>query len=282
MGLITKPPSWGHCTTTMAGNIGNAGIHGGVTVTAAGSANQDGTTATLLTNVTHDVEYMVVGFHGGNTTGTEVNILADIMVDPAGGTTWETAPLIDDLMCGFTNGIANVNVPTCWYHFPIWVKSGTSFGCRIRSNTVSETVVAHMFLFGGNANPGSWWCGTGVEGIGITAASSQGTDHTAGNSNAFSTWTNLGSTLSKPCGAVQFGVQGVSNATNALGYLFEFGVGSTRIGHPVYKAFTTGELGAAVPWWPMFSAHPAGTQFQVRGTCSGTAQAVDVGLYAVI
>jgi hypothetical protein len=262
--------------------VGATGLPGGVTVTAAGSANTDGSTATLITNVTHDVEYMVMCFYAGNTTGNEVNILADIMVDPAGGTTWETAPLIDDLLCGFTSAIANVTVPACWYHFPIWVKSGTSFGCRIRSSVASETVAANIFLLGGNANPGSWWCGTGVETIGINAASSAGTDHTAGNSDVFSSWTNFGSTLSKPCGALQWGVQGVTSATNALGYHFEFGVGSTRIGPPIYKAFTTAELGASVPWMPIFASHPTGTQFQVRGKCSGTAQAVDLGIYAVI
>lgn len=282
MSLIVKPPSWGHCSHNITGSpTANAG-----TTITAGANNADGSSAALLTNVSHDVEFLVIGFHSYNVSTGNGSTLVDILIDPAGGTTWSTDPVINDLLAGQTLGTGNALPITQWYFFPLWIKSGCSIGARARTAhtaTIAGKVIA--FAYGGNANPASWWCGQSVESIGINAAASQGTNHTPGNTGAFSAWANLGSTLSKPCGALQFGVQGTNTDTTQANnaYHFEFGVASTRLAvPPILRCTNTSEAGWAAPTGPIFCALPDATQLQVRGTCGGTAEALDVAAYAVM
>lgn len=282
MGLITKPPSWGHCTTNISGTPSNTTMTN--TAVTAGASNANGTAVSLLAAVDHDIEFLVISAYNFQLTASNGSTMLDILIDPAGGSSWASAPLISNLLAGCTINSSNGAMPMV-YFFPIWVKSGTSIGCQARTaHTVGIAGKISIYAFGGNANPGSWWCGSSVEGIGTSAGTSQGTNHTAGNSGAFSAWTNLGSPLSKPCGALQYGIQGTNTdtTTTAAGYHFEFGVGSTRVGPTLYRSTNTTEAGAQAIAGPIFSALPAGTQFQVRGTCSGTAEAIDVAIYAVI
>lgn len=280
MALITKPPSWAYCTNSMGSTVPAAAP--GITVTASATPNTDGASVSILANIGHDVEYLLIGIHSGNTTATEVNMLLDVLTDPAGGSTWDTDPLINDLIAGFTTTpTAGTAAFSTWYHFPIWLKSGHSIGARVRSNTASETCAVAAFAYGGNGNPGSWWCGSRVTTIGVDPASSLGTDHTAGNSSAFSSWANFGSTLLADAGAIQYAIGGASNSTNNLGYFFEFGAGSTRIGPRIFKTTGSAENSWYLPAGPIFCSIPAATQLQVRAACSGTAQALDVAAYAV-
>jgi len=280
MGLITKPPSWGHCTTSYSGTPAAGGLSSGVLVTASSGANVDGSSLAVITNLTHDVEFLQIGYAAGNTSTTEVNMLLDILIDPAGGTSWGSVPLINDLLVGFSPNVTSTSPPQ-WFHFPIWIKSGSSIGARVRSSAASDNVSIWAIAQGGNANPSSWWCGSAVETIGVNPASSVGTNHTPGSSGAFSAWTDFGSALTAPCGALQFAMQGSTATALALGYYFEFGVDSTRIGPNYYKTLTTSEVGMCLPWAPVFCALPTGTQLQVRATCSGAPQAIDVAAYAV-
>lgn len=281
MGLITKPPSWGHCTTNLTGSPAVSSLG---TAFTSGANNADGTAVALLSNVTHDIEYLVIGFCNHFSAGANSSALADVLVDPAGGTAWGSAALIDDLLVGQSVSVAAATPTAIWYHFPVWLKSGHSVGIQVRTaHTAGITARAIIYAYGGNANPGSWWCGQHVTSVGITAASSQGTDHTAGNSGAYSAWTDLGSTLPAPCGALQFAVQGSNDDTTqgSASYFFEFGVGSTRIGPNISRTTNTTESGWSTPTGPIFCALPSGTQLQVRGTCGGTAEVLDVAAYAV-
>jgi hypothetical protein len=78
-------------------------------------------------------------------------------------------------------------------------------------------------------------------------------------------------------------VQGQATATGvAAGFQFEFGVGESPIGPPIYGLNTTSETGLATPTGLIFKSLPAGTQLQARGA-NTTAGAVDfdVAAYAV-
>lgn len=283
MSLLIKPPSWGHCTTNYTGTPPAIASLG--TTFTPGATNGDGSSVAVLTNVTHDVEYLVIGFSSTGQAATNTSTLVDILVDPAGGTSWASDPLINDLLAGWAGPTGSGSGVPYWYHFPIWLKSGHSIGVRARQTAaVPIAAFCHMFAYGGNANPSSWWCGQSVESIATDAANSKGTNHTAGNSGAFSSWTNLGSTLSKPCGALQFAVHGASTdtTTNNIQYFYEFGVGSTRIGPPLFRTITSSETGFCSPQGINFCSLPAATQLQVRGTASGTAEVLDVAAYAVM
>ena len=281
MSLIIKPPSWGHCTTNLSGTPNIAALGTAVT---AGANNADDAAVSLISAITHDVEFLQIYFQDFFAPGANCSTLVDVLIDPAGGTSWLSAPLISDLLASSgTNGVTTA--PWRYYHFPVWIKSGTSIGAQAR-NAQGVTAPGRVIVYasGGNSNPGSWWCGQHVESVGVTAASSQGTNHTAGNSGSYSAWTNLGSTLSAPCGALQFAVQGTNTDTtqNSASYFYEFGVSSTRIGPPIVKSTSTSELGWQPPSGPIFCALASGAQLQVRGTCSGTAEVQDVAAYAVM
>lgn len=274
MGLIIRPPSWAHCTS----NLGGAAP----TITG-GSAGVEGTPVALFSSaVTHDVEYLVIALWGDFIAATNSSGLFDILIDPAGGTSWDTTnPLISNLLVGFSNDIASGLWTPRMYHFPIWVKSGASFAGRVQYASSGLSVEAAIHVYGGSANPSTWWCGTHVESIGIDTGNSRGTTHTPGNSGTYSSWTNLGSTQSGTSGAVQFGFTGHLTAYNALQYFWQFGIGSQQVGPTMWEAMGTSEAGVQSPSGPIFYAAPSGTQWQVRATCSGTGQAHNAAIYVV-
>ncbi len=288
MGLIIpQGPSWGQCTDNLPATPADTAFGTNV---VAGANNADGTAVSLIAAITHDVEMLVILATGYQASTVNSSTLLDILIDPAGGTTWNTDPLIPDLMIGFTgaidlDAIAYGNPPTTYY-FPIWIPAGASIGARARTahsaNLSNGRVV--VYAMGGNSNPASWWCGQTVTAIGITAASSRGEMHTPGASGAFSTWTNFGSTLPLDTGAIQWGVQGeadISNVTKV--YHFEFGVGSTRVGPRICKSIESSEIGRLlINPGPVFHKFSAGTQLMVRGTTNTTGPVpIDVAAYAV-
>lgn len=267
-------------------------LTGTPSATVPGSAVTPGTSDTfnlsytMISAVTHDVEYIIVGWAGGTaTSGADNSAVLDVLIDPAGGTSWASTPLIEGLLIG-GSAIATVSVTQAHrYHFPIWVKSGTSIG--VRAKTSHSVAAANprctLTAYGGVRNPAAWWCGTRVETIGVTVATSSGTSFTAGNSGSFSGWTNFGSTTVSRAGAIQYGVQVQSTSHNALGYHLDFGVGGVAIGGR--KAFTTGTAEQCATHndiGPIFCDIQAGSQLQVNGTCSGTAQAIDIAAYLVV
>ena len=280
VGLILPSPGWAHCTSNITGTPSTTV---GTAVTA-GANNADGSSVALLTAVDHDVEYLVIQIAQFTLSGSLGKVLLDILVDPAGGSSWASTPLIEDLLAGFTPSLSTVVGPTQSYHFPLWLPSGCSIGARARTaHTATIAGRVTMHAYGGNKRPDTWWCGRTVESVGITAASSKGTDHTPGNSGAFSAWASLGSVLSAPAGAVQFAVQGSDAASAANQYHFEFGVGSTRIGAPIWASFGTAESRAVSQQGLIFADLASGAQLQVRGTCSGASpEAIDVAAYAVM
>jgi hypothetical protein len=282
MGLITKPPDFRHCTASLSAP--STTVIG--TAINADANDADGTDVAFLTALTHDVEYLLIGINGVSAAGGNGSALLDILVDPAGGTTWASAPLINDLLAGQSGAATTTSPIAVWYHFPIWLKSGHSIGGRMRTAHTSQITAGEVAIiaYGGNTNPASWWCGQHVTTIGVDDTISQGTNHTAGVSGAFSAWANFGSTLPAPCGALQFGVHGTNTDTTqaATAYIFEFGIASTRIGPSIFRSTNTNEAGWTSPTGPIFYSAPSGAQLQVRAACQAvSAEAIDVAAYVV-
>ena len=277
--ILPRGPSWASCTTNLSGT---PSATPGTAVTA-GANNADGTAVSAIAAIAHDVEHLVIGIAGFQTSGGNGKTLLDVLIDPAGGSTWNATPLIGDLLAGCSPVLSTIVSFSPVYEFPLWIKSGASIGLQARTaHTAALAGQVVIKAIGGNANPGTWWCGKTVDSIAITAASSKGTDHTPGNTGTFSAWTNLGSTLSAACGALQFAVQGSDTGGDNLQYHWEFGVNSTRIGPNIYRRHNTGETGWVTPQGPIFRALPSGAQLQVRATCSGVAEVFDVAAYAVM
>jgi hypothetical protein len=280
--LILPPFAFANCTDNFSGST-PTNSNSGTAVTAAAGANADGTAASLIAAVPHDIHYLVVGI--GCVTAqstTDTAALIDILVDPAGGTTWEAC--IDDLVCGFQAAMAATLGYNHFYHFPIWIPSGTSLGAQVRCATGSVSFRVGVWAYGNPSRPDLWWCGSKVESLGITAASSKGTDITPGSSTATFSWTNVGATTSGRYGAIQFAQNGSDNNSTAIGYHAQIGVGSARVpGTPTFVWYN-GTTEASVRHGhrgPIWCDIPEGTQLQVGACASGTAEVHDVALYGV-
>jgi hypothetical protein len=296
MGLITQGPAFARWSenlgTVSADGIANVGV-----AVTPGTSNADGSAVTLLSALAHDCEYLVLAVYGFGESAVCSSSLLDLLIDPAGGTSWSTH--ISDLICGYTSFLdldagAALGTPLM-YHFPIWLKAGTSIGALARTfkqSAFTNTPRVVAFAAGGNKNPASWWCGQKVETVGtFDAANSRGQDHTAGASGAFSSWTSLGSPIGARSGAMQFGCGGEattaspnpdSGSTTGRVYRFEFGAGSNQIGPCMYRGMGGLEVGTHFFPGPVFCDIPSGTQMQVRAACGGTGpEILDVGLYLV-
>jgi hypothetical protein len=272
--IVPRGPEWGYCTD----NTNLAAAQFGTTV-SAGANNADGTTVTLLTALAHDVELLMISMCNYCSDGSLVDTLADILIDPAGGTSWVS--LIDDLLANSEN---SAQLACSSYAFPVWIPAGASVGARARnSSTGTSSGSIHIQAYGGNANPGSWWCGQKVTSIGVNPASSRGTNVTPGVSGAWGSWTDLGSPLPYHAGAIQYGAQGeTGTAWTSRTYKFQFGVSDTKIGPAFGRTTTSKEGGYSSVTGPIFASIPAGSQLRVRGlTSSTTGWDIDVAAYVV-
>jgi hypothetical protein len=285
MGLIhPSGPSWAYCTHNLPADIDATALGASCT---SGTSNADGSPVALFASaLSHDVEYLRLSLNGTIPSSGNNDVLMTVLIDPAGGTSWAT--LIPYLIVGAMGDVTLTGStpagPSGGYDFPIWIPAGASLGVMARSAHTSAAVLkVTAFAFGGNRNPASWWAGQRVTAIGVTAAASTGTAHTAGASAVFSSWANLGSALTADCGALQFGVNGPGVAAySGNNYQFEFGVGGVRIGPPLFRILTSQEAGWCVPTGPIFEKLTAGTQLQVRAACNGASpQALGVAAWAV-
>ena len=291
MGLILpNGPSWAHWTDNM-GDVSSGTSY--ATIHQAGASGSDSSPGTVLSALTHDCEYLVIGYGGfSGGTGSDGSALLDILVDPAGGTSW--TELIADLLVG--NGWASTmpNFSTQsgttifnpqYFHFPLWIPAGTSIGVRARAKAASPLATSRVFMAaaGGNRNPASWWCGQSVETVGsIDTTNCRGEVHTT-TQTSFGAWDDIGNPISGAGGAVQFAVQGQGTAISSSdGAVFEFGIGGQKIGPSFYKGQSSGEAGTTFAvCGPIFAQIAHGAQMQVRSKALNAATGYDVAAYVV-
>lgn len=242
----------------------------GTGVTAAAN-NIDSTPVALISSLSHEVKMLTVMMQNYFVTAEEINVLIDIVLDPAGTPT----VLIPDIL-GNTPAIAQVLPWGRILHFPVFVASGATIGARARTNRGTDVTTGTVIVIANSEAPSY---GTAVEAIGIDAANSAGTSHTPGNSGAYSSWVDFGSPISAAGIAIQFAAAlSDASATNNA-YYFEFGIAGVRIGAPLMHATGSNENSWQTGLGPQYMDIPASTQLQVRGTCSGTAEAVDLAAY---
>jgi hypothetical protein len=197
MALITLPPSFAHYSDNFGNYMAADGINGYGVGVAMGTSNADGTDTAVMSALTHDCEYLWIAIANTASTTEAPAALMDLLVDPAGGTSWSN--LITDLLVG---GAANLlfnsasGIPLA-YHFPLWIPAGSSLGARIRRQSASARTARIMLLAaGGNKNPASWWCGQKVESVAtFDAANSLGQLHTPGTGVSVSGAVDNGSGL---------------------------------------------------------------------------------------
>lgn len=282
--ILPQSVGFAECTDTMGtGATPPAGTAVGVGFTA-GANNADGTAVTVLSALAHDCHFLVLGINGVSVTNGNGDALADILIDPAGGTSW--ASLIDDLICGGTTvPAAGGDQCNAWTYWPLWIPAGSSLGIRCRTAHTADITTGRViaFAFGCPKRPDLWWCGQKVESLGITAASSRGVQVTPGNTT-YSAWTTIGTSTGR-YGAFNFMVNNSDASSLAVNYFWQVGAGSQKLpGTPtLYRTYGTAErgmfAGMNIPFWCDI---PDGTTIQARAAGSAATEDFDVGFYGVM
>jgi hypothetical protein len=156
----------------------------------SGADNTKGSAVSLIAgaSVTEDIYGLFIWFVGGSTNTAQRVFLADIVIDPAGGTSWST--LINNLLvCAPDLAFGGYN-----YYFPIFIKAGTSIGFQHQCNAATQTMRCAVKGFGKPTRPDLLRYGTKVETIGANTASTEGTAITPGTSGAWGSYASLGTT----------------------------------------------------------------------------------------
>lgn len=277
MALIV--PKWGfkyHASRWTQNGVTalGAGVTG-ATITA-GAANTKGSTSTVLTVVDFDVHCIAIAASGNNSSGAVKSGLLDVMHDPAGGTSWATTPLVSNLLFGQEIGLGSTASHQHIYIFPLYVKSGASFGAKWQSSTASSTILVHMWLWGEPTRPEMWWCGGAVETLGANTGTSTGVTLTPGNGGWTATASTIG-TSTRPYGAYQLGVGTNDVYTVDRNVVFMQPVASTgstqKIGTNYYftNVTSTETMVYGTPAVPNFCDIPSGTVFYATGWAASNA-----------
>ncbi len=283
MALMTEP--W--CFTAYQDNMGNplASVAQGTNV-IAGANNTPGSDVTLIASTNADTHYLVISASGFSLSPNHCPCLANIKVTPPGGSEYTIVP---NLQVG--PAYLRFSASNGWYvdyRFPIFIPAGSEIKANAQTaHTVNITTGNILLqLYGNPSRSGVWWYGSGVEPVGVNAASSIGTSIThSGSFYSWGAWTNLGSPTEKRFGAFGISLPTFSGYNSTpISMWMQLGVNSTPLqGVPPFP----GHAGSYNPDYvfkhiPLWCDIPAGTQLQARQMSRTTGgESVDVGIYGV-
>lgn len=237
----------------------------GTAITPGSSVEGSWTQIASGATVAQDVYLLRLWITTGNTSGAQRDILVDIGVDPAGGTSY--TELIPNLLCSQAGSAQDCGF---WFTLPIFIKAGTAIAARARSNSTSTVRVA-PWMYGQPSNPSMVPVGTYAEAL--TAVGNAGTAVTPGNNAAWGSWTSLGTTV-KNLWHWNIGCGFANTATTSLAYTvaLAYGNGTTYQEiierHPVYLPGTA-ERTSTINFGEVWEV-PAGSTLYARASCSGT------------
>ena len=231
-------------------------------------------------NLTQDVYGILLWFNAGNTTTGIRDILADIGVDQAGGTSYDQ-----------THGISNIFVPQAsnavdggrWFWFPLFIKAGSSVGVRGMASSASTFLCMAVF-YGQPTRPEN--CPVGIYSETIGVSGNGGYPFTCANSGGVGGWTSIGTTT-RALWYWQLAFGHNVGTTTAQMYFVSLGFGDGTVANtitiirnmPQFNPGTAEKSGN-----PLFTGIwevPAGSTLYVRGSASGTAEtteAVAIGI----
>ena len=234
------------------------------------TANAKGTAVQVWagSSITEDVYSVSVNIC--NPTVTGLRFFVDLLIDPAGGTSWTT--LISNLAANTPNGNWSGG---CFYLFPIYIKAGTSIGFQCSCSTANSTIRVNVHLQGKPSRPDLVNVGSSVQTLGASLATTEGAAWTPGTQTMGSYTASLG-TLTKNSWWWQCGIL-INDATQTqlvLGANVEAGDASNKL--KCGDAFLHWEPGtaevagkASIPQSGLPIRNiPSGSNVYVRGWCS--------------
>lgn len=269
------------------GSIDNYGatisdLNFGTSIPAHASANTKGADTAVITGatVTHDVYGIHLAASGGNTAGSAFGFLADLLIDPAGGTAWSV--LINNLMFdspSLSRGLYR-------YFFPLFLKAGTAIGMRQQCSTGATAMRIGIKLMIKPSRPELLRIGSKVETIGAVTASSDGQAMTPG-SNVVGAWATIGTLTGAPWWW-QCGVRLADTSMGSGTMLVDLSLGDAtfkRVAHCCTQINDTNErVGkSAIGEFEPFHQGVAGETVFMRASAAATADSACTGVaYGVI
>lgn len=239
-------------------------------VTASASANTKGTAVELIadTSVTEDVYGISLIFCRTNTATQNISFLFDLLIDPAGGTSYSTlvANMLLDRPSLVHGGFQ--------YYFPLYLKAGTTIGGQVQSSTGSSAVRAGVRLHGKPSRPELIKVGTKCQTLGAVTGTTSGTAVTPGTSAMGSYSATLG-TLSFDSWWYQLGVRQSDTTIQASACIFDIAVNATNkivvaenipVAGDANEALGCGAMGSKLP----VKFISSGQDVYVRGACNAT------------
>lgn len=257
-----------------------------------GTTNVKGATSVIFTSLqaSFDVHYFELTIGGIFTAAANIQALADLRTDPAGGTAWEDT--IANIACGMTFQHTSGGSTPLKLGFPVYRKAGTSWG--IRGQTNSATVNASnqarytLTLYGNPCRPDMFVQGVGCETIGADTANSNGTQvtpATTATTPSYGSWTVIGK-ANRTSKAVQMSIGGpVTTVVASTSLQFQLGQGASSILQyvpPLMAMYDTSERGGRNNHDRAYACDVAsGTTFIVRATGIGTVLPTGVCVHSV-
>lgn len=284
MGLWIPANSFSFSADNAGTTYTGAGI--GTQITSGGSANAKNASITSLlsgASITQDCYWISIGFFAGSASGSSHRFLTDIYFDPAGGTSWESAPRIPNLAANNPDYIQG----GVWYEFPLYIKNGTSIGAACQCETLSTTMQVVVAVSGRPSRPNMVEAGSKVTAYGVTLASTVGTAFTPGASGSMGSYSSSLGTTSFDHWWWQTGILMNDTTQTAVQYWVDTAVGDANRKYIVQRGLlhtnagtveVAGRANFSGMYYPAYFAASGASVF-VRGVCTGTA---DSNLSAIV
>lgn len=242
-----------------------------------GSSNTEGawTQVASAANIAQDCYWLYLQVHTGAVSGQDKNMLLDIGIDPAGGTSYTA--FLSNLNIGMSPALTAAGARE--FVFPIFIKAGSSVAVRVQTNhATAGTVRVAALFFGQPSRPEAVPVGTISQTFG-TISGSTGQAVTPGNA-ADGSWVDLGATTT-PLWWWQVG-HGINGITVTAEYTYiEVAWGDGTNKHTIFKVMhvgTTGETCGLAAQTQMlacaaYSPVPAGAHIYIRMRCNNAPDA---------
>ncbi len=246
------------------------------TTVASGAAYTKGSYASLVASTSYEWRGFWLFIGGSGASATRRDGVLDIALG-AGGS---EQVIVSNLLVGWRPTLTAGGMQL---FLPIRVPKGVQVSARWACATASINLDVGIHGVAGQSNLGGpLYSGCDSHAVTYTAGSvASGQSHTPGNTNAYSTYANLGGTTSRGYQAALLIPQGTMATTTmtAIAYQWRLGIGGTTIAEWFNINQTTELVQGPWPGMPIPCSIPSGAQLQVQAKASGTAQAMDVGAF---
>lgn len=273
MGLMYMPTRGIGTVSNLASSVGTYSNRG-TNVAAPVSTNTKGSWVELISaaNVTGPVIGFTAQIANNLGAGAARRCLHDIGIGGAGS----EVVIVSNLGTTGPNNPATQPAARELF-FPIRIPQGTRIACRSQSNNASQTSNVVITLFYGNWLDYQTY--SGAEVIGADTSTTSMLAHTAGNSSAYSSWTNIGSPTTRPYyGGALYVMNDTLTTLTALNYVAQFGYNSNPEGETWFAATTNESQGSFLNSTFTPGKIPTGTQLQIRAKCSATGESLQYGV----